>query len=109
MVGKFAVAIVGHHGDLERVLQDDVVVRVCALDGLEPIGTANSSAGGGTVLDHDQAWTTVGVEVVGVADFGGGDDAMGLEETVVEDPIIGFIFPVGVDAFGKAAGSKLVA
>ena len=96
-IGELVVPLaVGHHGDLERVLLDDAVLQVRALDGLEPVGAANRGVGGATVLDHDQARLTVGVEVLGVADFGGGDDAVGLEEAVVEDTTVGLIFVVRV-------------
>ena len=109
-VGELAVPLtVEHDGGLERVLLDDAVVRVVALDGLEAIGAAKSSVGSAAVLDHDQAPLTVGVEVRGVADFSCRDDAAGLEEAVIEDSVGGPIFVVRVHQLGKVAGGGLAA
>ena len=85
------------------------MLQVRALDGLDPVGAANRGVGGAAVLDHDQARLTVGVEVLGVADFGSGDDTTGLEEAAVEDPMVGLIFGVRVHQVGKVAGSELAA
>lgn len=71
--------------------------------------SSNSSTGGAAVLDHDQARLTVGTEVLGVADFGRGDDAMGLEEAIVESPIVGPIFVPRVQQVSKVAGGELAA
>jgi hypothetical protein len=89
-------------------MMHDAVLRVRVLDGLEPVGAANRGVGGAAVLDHDQARPTVGVEVLGVADFSGGDEAIRLE-VVVEDPIVGLVFVARVHQVGKVAGSELAA
>ena len=105
-VGELGVPFaVGQHRDLERVLLDDPVLGVQALDGLEAIGAPEPRVGGSPVLHHHQALLAVDVEVRWVADLGGGHDAVRLEEAVRRVRVCGLVFWVGVHGLGELAGS----